>query len=51
MTLSEEEYRALAHEQWAHDGEIEIDDDAIVSIGLDNGAYVAAWVWVTDKGD
>ena len=28
------------------DGEIEIDDDAVVSRGDYDGAYVQAWVWV-----
>ena len=28
------------------DGELEIDDDAVVSRGDDDGAYVQAWVWV-----
>ncbi len=28
------------------DGELEIDDNAVVSHGDDNGAYVQAWVWV-----
>lgn len=31
------------------DGEIEIDADAEVSFGEDDGAYVMAWVWVTDE--
>ncbi|MEH0194601.1 hypothetical protein V7S57_02580 [Caulobacter sp. CCNWLY153] len=30
------------------EGEIEIDGDAIVSDGGDGGAYVSAWVWVSD---
>ena len=30
------------------DGELEIDDDAIVSISDGGGAYVAAWVWIDD---
>lgn len=29
------------------DGELEIDDNAVVSHGTDNGAYVQAWVWVS----
>ncbi|MBI3835031.1 MAG: hypothetical protein HY287_11945 [Planctomycetes bacterium] len=29
-----------------HEGELEIDDNAIVSLGADNGAYVQAWLWV-----
>jgi hypothetical protein len=31
------------------EGEIEVDNDARVSIGEDDGAYVAAWVWVPLK--
>ena len=31
------------------DGEVEIDDDAKLSIGGDPGFYVAAWVWVDDS--
>ncbi len=29
------------------DGEIEVDESAIVSEGDDNGAYVSAWLWVS----
>jgi hypothetical protein len=29
-----------------HEGELEIDDNAVVSYGGDNGAYVQAWLWV-----
>ena len=28
------------------DGEIELDDEVLVSAGEDNGAYISAWVWV-----
>ena len=42
-------FREQAKAQWGNDGEIEIDDDAVISTsrgeGAD-GAYVAAWVWV-----
>jgi hypothetical protein len=31
------------------EGELEVDDDAIVSKGCDEGAYVQAWLWVPDK--
>lgn len=31
------------------DGEIEIDDDAEVSMGDDSGAYVMVWTWVNDE--
>lgn len=40
-------YRAFAKSQ-ATD-EVEIDDDAIVSPGGDPGAWVHAWVWVTNE--
>lgn len=30
------------------DGHLEVDDNSIVSKGGDGGAYVAAWVWVSD---
>lgn len=39
-------YRAVAQEK-ATD-ELEIDDDAIVSEGGDPGAWVHAWIWITD---
>ena len=31
------------------DGELEIDDDAKVAPGDDPGAYVQAWIWVSDQ--
>lgn len=31
----------------ARDGELEIDDNAIVSVSKAPGAYVMAWVWVS----
>lgn len=38
---------ALAKEQHEIEGKCEIDDNATVSEGSDNGAYVQAWVWVS----
>ena len=35
----------LAREQRQEEGSVEIDDDARLSEGNDNGCYVAAWVW------
>lgn len=32
------------------EGELEVDDNAIVSWGSDNGAYVQAWLWVDFQG-
>lgn len=40
----------LADEEHGRDGELEIDGDATVSEGTDNGAYVQAWVWVDFSG-
>lgn len=31
------------------DGELEIDENAIVSRGSDPGAYVMAWIWISDR--
>lgn len=47
-TVKEKIYRAAARIFYERDGEIEIDDNAAVSIGSDNGAYVQAWIWVSD---
>ena len=32
------------------EGECEVDDNAKLSEGDDNGAYVQAWIWVTFSG-
>ncbi len=42
-------FRAQAKALYHEDGEIEVDRDARVSIGDDDGAYVEAWVWVPLK--
>ena len=42
-------YVAAAKAKWSS-AEFEIDDDAIVSEGIDGGAFVQAWIWV-NKGD
>ena len=39
-------FRSRARKLYHQDGQIEIDSDARVSMGDDNGAYVQAWVWV-----
>lgn len=44
-----ESIRTLAQDQHCSD-DIAIDEDAIVSEGSDNGAYVAAWVWTRFEG-
>jgi len=40
----------LAFDQCHKDGEVEVDENAEVSEGDDNGAYVQAWVWVDFGG-
>jgi hypothetical protein len=40
----------MARESLAREGEIEFDDDAIVSEGSDNGAYVEGWIWLSFEG-
>ncbi|ARJ65971.1 hypothetical protein WV31_10060 [Magnetospirillum sp. ME-1] len=41
-------YIAYAQSNLAKGGELEIDDTTVVSHGGDAGAYVHAWVWVSD---
>lgn len=33
-----------------HEGELELDDNAKISEGDDNGAYVQVWMWVPFDG-
>ena len=40
-------FRTLAQELH-RDGDLEIDEDAVVSVGEDNGAYVQMWKWIED---
>lgn len=42
--------RELAMERYSRGGDLEIEPDAIVSEGDDNGAYVLAWKWVDFEG-
>ena len=44
-----EAYRIKAREIYQVEGECEIDDAAEVSISDSGGAYVQAWVWVSDE--
>jgi len=46
----DEKIRQLAKAQHEVEGELEIDANAVVSEGDDNGAYVQAWVWVDFAG-
>lgn len=52
-TMTDEEYRKAAREQYGDEGQIEIDDEAPVSSqgpgpDMPEGAYVQAWVWVAN---
>jgi hypothetical protein len=53
INVSEDEdaeaYRAAAKSMFEDEGTLEIDGNAIVSIGDDPGAYVEAWVWVPQE--
>jgi hypothetical protein len=42
-------FRNRAKELYCEEGQIEVDSNARVSIGDDDGAYVEAWVWVSLK--
>lgn len=48
---SEEWFRNRAKELYYDEGQLEVDDNAPVSIGDDDGAYVQAWVWVYEEKD
>ena len=37
----------MARDEYQRDGEVEVDDNAKLSEGDDNGTYVQAWVWVS----
>lgn len=41
-------YRAYAQGYLHRDGDLEFDDNAVVSKGEDAGAYVQGWKWVDD---
>ena len=46
---SDEWFRIRAKELYHDEGEIEVDDNALVSAGDGDGAYVQAWVWVPSE--
>jgi len=51
---TDEWFRKQAKSTYHEEGQIEIDSNARVSRGSDEGAYVEAWVWVplsTEKRD
>lgn len=41
-------YRDKADRTLHREGELEFDDDAVVSAEGDGGAYVQCWAWVED---
>jgi hypothetical protein len=41
-----EPYREYAQAHLNRDGDLEIDDDAAVSLGADDGAYILCWKWI-----
>lgn len=47
-TLPDSWYIARARDTHEREGELEIDDEPVVSRGEDAGAYVQAWIWVAD---
>jgi hypothetical protein len=49
--VTDEEYIEKAIDLHYRDGELEIDSNAVVSRGDDDGAYVQAWVWVPKDED
>ncbi len=49
--MTDQQYIDKAREIHSSDGQVEIDDGAVVSRGSDPGAYVAAWVWVYNGTD
>ena len=42
--------RKLAHKTLHQEGDLEIDDNVVISEGDDNGAYVMTWQWVAFDG-
>lgn len=49
MPVTENAYRRAARRLYEVEGELEVDEDAVVSRADDEvGAYVQCWVWVYD---
>lgn len=46
---SDAAYRRAARAEYHREGEVEIDNNAVISRGDDPGAYVQAWVWVSHE--
>lgn len=49
MQVTNEQYVLAAKKLYTSEGEIEVDANAEVSRGDDDGAYVQAWVWVPNS--
>lgn len=49
MGKTDEQFREAAKKLHHKEGTLEIDDEAEVSRGDDDGAYVQAWVWVASS--
>ena len=49
MKITNAQYVPTARRLYQNDGETEVDDNAKVSRGADDGAYVQAWVWVGNE--
>jgi hypothetical protein len=49
MKITNAQYVSTASRLYQNYGEIEVDDNAKVSRGADDGAYVQAWVWVGNE--
>lgn len=51
--VAEDDPRDVAYRNEAKnhavEGELEVDDDAIISWGDDGGAYVQGWIWISDQ--
>ena len=43
---NDEVLRQVANELYGRDGELEFDDDAKISRGDEDGAYVQCWRWI-----
>lgn len=48
LDTNNQKYLRYAQENLHEDGDLEFDDDAAVSAGCDEGAYVMCWKWVYD---
>jgi len=46
MKKTDNVIRTMAKALYQEEGRIEIDDNAKISRGTEDGAYVQAWVWV-----